>query len=89
MGCLSDYGYCLGGCDMQAIDNHPIKFIYITVFLFSQLPRIGQNVPYFGVSVGCLEGVWEVSGGCLAHSGLCLGPIDAKSVAISPVEMIN
>ena len=46
-------------------------------------------MPYFGVSVGCPEGGWEVSGGCLAHSGLCLGPIDAKSIAISPVEMIN
>ena len=88
-GRLSDSVYCLGGYDMQAIDNHPIRFIYITVFLFSQLPRIGQNVPYFGVSVGCLEGVWEVSGGCLAHSGLCLGHIDAKSIAISPVEIIN
>ena len=88
-GCLSDSGYCLGGYDVQAIDNNPIRFIYITVFLFSQLPRIGQNVPYFGVSVGCLEGVWEVSGGCLAHSGLCLGSINAKSIAISPVGMIN
>ena len=88
-GCLSDSGYCLGRYDKQAIDNHAIRFIYITLFLFSQLPWIGQNVPYFGVSVGCLEGVWEVSGGCLAHSGLCLGPIDAKSIAISPVEMIN
>ena len=39
----------------------------------SQLPRIGQNVPYFGVSVGCLEGVWEVSGGCLSDSGYCQG----------------
>ena len=66
------------------LDSSILRF-----FLFSQLPRIGQNVPYFGVSVGCLEGVWEVSGGCLAHSGLCLGPIDAKSIAISPVEMIN
>ena len=28
-------------------------------------------------------------GGCLAHSGLCLGPVDAKSIAVSPVEMIN
>ena len=73
---------------MQVIDNHPIRLI-ISIFLFSQLPRIGKNVPYFGVSVGCLEGVWEVSGGCLAHSGLCLGLIDAKSIAISPVEMIN
>ena len=41
------------------------------------------------MSVGCLEGVWEVSGGCLAHSGLCLGPIVAKSIAISPVGIIN
>ena len=62
-GCLSDYVYCLGAYDMQAIDNHPIRLIYISVFIFSQLPRIGHNVPYFGVSVGCLEGVWEVSGG--------------------------
>ena len=91
--CLSDSGiqtgYCLGGYDTQANDKHPIRLIFIGFFLFSQLPQIGQNVPYFGVSVGCLEGVWEVSGGCLAHSGLCLGPINAKSIAISPVGMIN
>ena len=74
---------------MKSIDKHPVRLIFISQFLFSQLPRIGQTVPYFGVSVGCLEGVWEVSGGCLAHSGLCLGPIDAKSIAISPVEMIK
>ena len=88
-GCLSDSGYCLGSYDMQAIDNHPIRLIYISVFLFSQLPRNGHNVPYFGVSAGCLEGVWEVSGGCFAHSNLCLGPINAKLIAISPVGMIN
>ena len=87
---LSEWLWILsGGYDVQAIDKHPIWHIFISLFLFSQLPKIGQNVPYFGVSVGCLEGVWEVSGGCLAHSGLCLGPIDAKSIAISPVEMIN
>ena len=89
MGFLSDSGYCLGGYYMQSIDNHPIRFIFITVFLFSRLPKIGQNVPYFGVSVGCLEGVWEVSGGCLAHSRLCLEHINAKSIAISPVGIIN
>ena len=72
-GCLSDSGYCLGGYDVQAIDNNPIRFIYITVFLFFQLPRIGQNMPYFGVSVGCLEGVWEVSGSCLSDFRYCLG----------------
>ena len=88
-GCLSYSGYCLGGYDMQAIDKHLIRLFFISFFLFSQLPWIGQNVPYFGVSVGCLECVWQVSGGCLAHSRLCLWPIDAKSIAISPVEMIN
>ena len=61
-GCLSDSGiqtgYCLGGYDMHANDMHPIRLIFIGFFLFSQLSQIGQNVPYFGVSAGCLEGVW-------------------------------
>ena len=52
--------------------------------VFSFLPAAldWSILPHFGVSVGCLEGVWEVSGGCFAHSKLCLGPIDAKSMAI-------
>ena len=87
-GCLSDSGYCQGGYDMQAIDNHPIRFIYITVFLFSQLPRIGQNVPYFGVSVGCLEGVWEAPGGCLSDSGHCLGGYGVNSFDKNPIWII-
>ena len=61
----------------------------VLLFFFSPSCSDWSKLPYFGVSVGCLEGVWEVSGGCPAHSGLCLGPIDAKSMAISPVEMIN
>ena len=36
--------------------------------IFSQLPQIGQNVSYFGVYVGCLEGISEVSGDCLGDS---------------------
>ena len=47
---------------MQAMDKHSFRLIYIGSFLFSQLPRIIQNA---GVSVGCLEGVYEVSGRCL------------------------
>ena len=43
----------------------------------------------FGVSVGCLEGVWEVSGGFLAHSGLCVGHINAKSIVLNPVGIIT
>ena len=54
---------------MKAIDKHPVRLIFISLFLFSQLPGIGQNVIYFGVSGRCLEGVWEVSGGCLGDSG--------------------
>ena len=77
-GCLSDSGYCLGGYDVQAIDKHPIRLIFISCFLFSQLPRNGQNVPYFGVSVGCLEGVWGVSGGCLSDSEYSLVGYDVN-----------
>ena len=55
---------------MQAICKHPIRLILIGLSLFSELPRIIQNV---GVSVGCLEGVCEVPGGCLSDSGYCLG----------------
>ena len=61
---------------MQAISKHPTRLILISLSLFSQLPRIIQNV---GVSVGCLEGVWEVSGGCLSDSGHCLGGYGVKS----------
>ena len=28
------FGYCLGGYDVQAIDKHPIRLIYISWFLF-------------------------------------------------------
>ena len=41
--------------------------------IFSQLPQIGQNVSYFGVYVGCLEGISEVSGDCLGDSVYCPG----------------
>ena len=37
--------------------------------------KIIQNVPYFGVSGGCLEGVLKVSGGYLIDPGYCLGGI--------------
>ena len=51
-----------GGYDVQSIDKHQILLLYISGFLFSQLPWNGQNVPYFRVSAVCLEGVWEASG---------------------------
>ena len=69
-----------GGYDMQAIDKHLIRLIFISFFLFSLLPRIGQNVAYVGVSEGCLEGVWEVSEGCLSDSGYCLGGYNLHAI---------
>ena len=66
--------------DVQAIDKHPIRLIFISWLLFCQLPWIGQNVLYFGVSEGCLEGVWEVSGGCVSDSGYCLGGMMCKQL---------
>ena len=64
-GCLNDSGYSLGRCDVQETKNIQSDSFSLAYYFFSQLPRIGQNVPYFGLSVGCLEGVWEVSGRCL------------------------
>ena len=51
-----------GSYNVQVIDKHPIRLIYNSLFLLSQLPWLGQNA---GVSVGCLEGVCEVSVRCL------------------------
>ena len=47
--------------------------------------KIIQNVPYFGVSGGCLEGVLEVSGDYLSDPGYCLegyvvGSIEKKII---------
>ena len=58
-GFLSDSGYCLEGYD--AIDKHTVRHIFNGCFLFSQLPWIGQNVPYIVVPLGNLEGVWGIS----------------------------
>ena len=60
LGCLSDSEYCQGGMLYnKKLDIQSDSFLLAYSF-FSQLPRIGQNMLYFGVSVGCLEGVWEV-----------------------------
>ena len=52
-------GHGSGG--VQVINKNPIGLIFISWFLFSQLPRISSNVPYFGVSGKCLGGVWGLS----------------------------
>ena len=61
-------GYCLEGYDVKAIDKGPIKLIFISWFLFSHLPGIGQNMPYFGVSLGCLEDIRRRVWSCLSDS---------------------
>ena len=94
LGCvwgLSELLWILsGGYDVKAIDKHPIRLIFISLFLFSQLPGsgIGQIVLYFGVSGRCLEGVWEVSGGCLGDSGYCAGGYDMQAIDNHPIRVI-
>ena len=43
---------------------------------------------YVGVSEGCLEGVWEVSEGCLSDSGYYLGGYDMQSIDNHPIRFI-
>ena len=45
---------------------------HIKLLSFLPVTSHSQKVLNFGVSVGCLEGVWRVSGGCLGDSGYCL-----------------
>ena len=65
-------GYCLGGYDVQASDKHPMEYSILAGFL--------TPCAVLGVSVGCLEGVWEVSGGCLSEYGYCLGGMMCKQL---------
>ena len=80
-GCLNGSVCCLDGYDMQAIDKYPFKHIFNSSFLFSQLSRIGQNMPYFGMSLGCLEDVW----GCLSDSYTFWGCYNTKSIDTNPI----
>ena len=61
-GCLSDSGYYVGGMMFKKQINIQSDSFSLAYSFFPQLPQIGQNVPYFGVSLGCLEDVWGVSG---------------------------
>ena len=57
---------------MQASDKHPMEYSILAGFL--------TPCAVFGVSIGCLEGVWEVSWGCLSESGYCLGGMMCKQL---------
>ena len=37
---------------------------------------------------GCLEGVWEMSGGCLSDSGYCLRGCDVQETNKHPIRLI-
>ena len=61
-------GRCLVEYNVTKI-NSWIEVVISSYCLFSQWPPINQKVLYFRVSVGCLDGVWKVSWGCLSDSG--------------------
>ena len=70
----------------QLINIYLVSFN--SCFLFSQLPQIGQNVSYFGVYVGCLEGISEVSGDCLGDSGYCLWGGGLQAIGKNLIRLI-
>ena len=49
------------------------KLIFVSRFLFCQLPEIGHNL-------GCLEGAWELSGGFLSNPGQCQDAMVCKQL---------
>ena len=61
---------------------------HIKLLPFLPVTSHGQKVLNFWVSVGCLEGVWKVSGGCLGDSGYCLEGYNAKSIDKSPKGIV-
>ena len=84
-GCLGDSEYCLGGYNAKSIDKSSLGIILISWFLFSQWLPISDVCR---VSVGCLEGVWNVSGGCLGDYGYFLGGYNAKAIDKFPMGII-
>ena len=65
LGCLSESNYCLGGGDNgKLFDKNLIRVMSLAGFF---------SPTCFGMSDGCLEGVWGVSWCCLSDSGYCVG----------------
>ena len=67
-----------------------IQFDYsmIAGSLCPSCSKLVKNVPYFRVSVGCLEGVWEVCGRCLGDFRHCLGGNGVDSFDKNPIWII-
>ena len=55
-------------------------------FLSPSCLGLVKKCAVFGVSVRCLEGVWEVSGGCLSDSGLWLEGMICKQFIYIPFD---
>ena len=71
--CVSDGVWIISGGVWGSISHKQLKRSrHIKPLPFLQVTCHGHKVLNFGVSVGCLEGVWKVSGGCLGDSGYCL-----------------
>ena len=73
---MSDSGYWVGGMMCNQLVN--TKFDY-SILAGSFSPSYLGLVKMCHI-LGCLEGVWEVSGGCLSDSGYCLGGYDVNSI---------
>ena len=62
-----------GGYDMQEINQHPIRLIFISLFLFFPVASDWSKYAIFWgvcrVSGRCLGGAW----GCLSDSRYCQG----------------
>ena len=65
-------GRCLGEYRCHINHKQLNRSCHIKLLPFLPVTSLSQKVLNFGVSVGCLEGVWKVSGGCLGDSGYCL-----------------
>jgi len=63
--CLSDSGYCLGGCDVQETNKHQIRLTFTSLFLFVTVASDWSKCAIFWgvcrVSGRCLGGIWGLS----------------------------
>ena len=66
-------GICVGEYRCHINHKQLNRCCHIKLLPFLPVTSHGQKVLHFGVSVGCLEGVCKVSGGCLDDSEYCLG----------------
>ena len=86
-GCLWVSGSYLGVCgrclgEYRCHINHKQlnRSCHIKLLPFLPRPKSTKFWGVCGVSVRCLEGVWNVSGGCLGDYGYFLGGYNVKTI---------